>query len=190
MLQEQQTTNNKQQPQPQPQQITNNKQQTTNKQTTTTNNNKKKNKKNNNNNKNSNNNNNKKRKNNKHKNATNRCVVRWLQATVWQEHHTVLCTCGHAQSTWTTPTLTLLYRTLMASPVCEALQYIYIYTVYRSIQHKYGPFSHQQSQRNSSTKSGGCASHVFLPNLSHWNVAARVFGCFHNLLLTEWKPSN
>ena len=33
---------------------------------------------------------------------------------IWKEHHTVLCTCAHAQSTWTTPTLTLLYRTLVA----------------------------------------------------------------------------
>ena len=39
-----------------------------------------------------------------------------------QEHHTVLCTCAHPQSTWTTLTLTLLYIALMASPVCEALQ--------------------------------------------------------------------
>ena len=46
-----------------------------------------------------------------------------LQAAVWKAHHTVLCTCAHAPSTWTTPTLTLLYITLMASPVCEALQY-------------------------------------------------------------------
>jgi hypothetical protein len=36
----------------------------------------------------------------------------------------VLCTCAHAQSTCTTPTLTLLYITLMALQVCEALQYI------------------------------------------------------------------
>ena len=72
---------------------------------------------------NNNNNNNKNRKKNKHQNAIKRCVVRWLQAAVWQEHHSVLCTCAHAQSTWTTPTLTLLYITLMASPVCEALQY-------------------------------------------------------------------
>ena len=46
-----------------------------------------------------------------------------VTSCVWQEHHTVLCTCAHAQSTWTTPTLTLLYIILMASPVCEALQY-------------------------------------------------------------------
>ena len=59
---------------------------------------------------------------NKHKNATTRCVVRWLQAVAWKEHHTVLCTCAHAQSTWTTPTLTLLCITLMASPVCDTLQ--------------------------------------------------------------------
>ena len=32
-----------------------------------------------------------------------------LQAAVWKAHHTVLCTCAHAPSTWTTPTLTLLY---------------------------------------------------------------------------------
>ena len=68
-------------------------------------------------------NNNNKKKKKKHKNATKKCVVRWLQAAVWKEHHTVLCTCAHAQSTWTTPTLTLLYITLMASPVCKALQY-------------------------------------------------------------------
>ena len=78
---------------------------------------------------NNNNNNNKhkhkhknKNKKNTHKNVTERCVERWLQAAVWQEHHTVLCTCAHPQSTWTTPTLTLLYIALMASPVCEALQ--------------------------------------------------------------------
>ena len=46
---------------------------------------------------NNNNNNNTKRKKNKHKNATKRCVVRWLQAAVWKEHHTVLCTCAHAE---------------------------------------------------------------------------------------------
>ena len=57
------------------------------------------------------------------KNATKEYVVRWLQAEIWKEHHAVLCTCAHAQSTCTTPTLTLLYVTLMASPVCEALQY-------------------------------------------------------------------
>ena len=45
-----------------------------------------------------------------------------LQAAVWKAHHTVLCTCAHALSTWATPTLTLLYITLMAPPVCEALQ--------------------------------------------------------------------
>ena len=48
-------------------------------------------------------------------------VVRWVQAEIWKKY-TVLCTCAHAQSTCTTPTLTLLYITLMASPVCEALQ--------------------------------------------------------------------
>ena len=55
-------------------------------------------------------NNNKKNKNkkNKHTNATKRCEARWLQAAVWKEHHTVHCTCAHAQGTWTTPTLTLL----------------------------------------------------------------------------------
>ena len=37
-----------------------------------------------------------------------------LQAAVWKAHqHTVLCTCAHTSSTWTTPTLTLLYVTLM-----------------------------------------------------------------------------
>ena len=82
--------------------------------------------KNKNNNNNNNNNNNKK----KNKNAIKRCVARWLHAAVWQEHHTVLCTCARPQSTWTTPTLTLLYIALMASPVCEALQYIYIYYIY------------------------------------------------------------
>ena len=50
-----------------------------------------------------------------------RFVVRCLQAAVWKEHHTALCTCAHGQSAWTTPTLTLLYITLMTSPVCEAL---------------------------------------------------------------------
>jgi hypothetical protein len=49
-------------------------------------------------------------------------VVRWLQAVAWKEHHTVLCTCAHAQSTWTTPTLALPKIARMASPVCEALQ--------------------------------------------------------------------
>ena len=44
----------------------------------------------------------KKKKTNEHKNATKRCVARWLQAAVWKEHHTVLCTCAHVQSTWTT----------------------------------------------------------------------------------------
>ena len=29
--------------------------------------------------------------------ATKRCVVRWLQAAVWKEHHTVLCTCARAE---------------------------------------------------------------------------------------------
>ena len=28
-----------------------------------------------------------------------------VKAAPWQEHHTVLCTCAHAQSTWTAPTL-------------------------------------------------------------------------------------
>ena len=85
-----------------------------------------------------------------HKNAKIRCVARTtrttttttttrstkmrhkdvLQAAVWQEHHTVLCTCAHAPCSWTTPRLTLPYITLMASRVCEALQYVlhrYIY---------------------------------------------------------------
>ena len=45
--------------------------------------------------------------------------------------HCALYLRAHAQSTWTTPTLTLLYITLMATPVCEALQYciIYIYNI-------------------------------------------------------------
>ena len=45
------------------------------------------------------------------------------RVTSWdmKVYHTVLCTCAHAQSTRTTPTLTLLYITLMASPVREAL---------------------------------------------------------------------
>jgi len=42
-----------------------------------------------------------------------------LQAAVWKAHHSALH--PHAQSTWTTPTLTL-YITLLESPVCEALQ--------------------------------------------------------------------
>ena len=50
-------------------------------------------------------------------------MIRWLQAAVWKEHHTVLCIWAHAPSTWTTPTLTLLYIALMASPACEALQH-------------------------------------------------------------------
>ena len=84
--------------------------------------------------------------NNKHTNATKRCMVRWLQAAVWKEHHTVLCTCAHVQSTWTTPTLTQLYRTLIASPVCEALQvyrytYIYIYIhINNTLNTTYGPW--------------------------------------------------
>ena len=73
------------------------------------------------NNKNSKNNKNNKNNKSKYINATNRCAVSRLQAAVWQEHHTVLCTCALAQSTWTTPTLTLLYITLMTSPVCEAI---------------------------------------------------------------------
>ena len=94
------------------------------------NNNKNKNKnknKNNKNKKNTNKNKKKKKKKKTHKNAIKRCVARWLQAAVWQEHHTVLCTYAHPQSTWTTLTLTLLYIVLMASPVCEALQYIHIH---------------------------------------------------------------
>ena len=70
----------------------------------------------------SNNSKKKKKTKNKHKNATKKCVVRWSHAAVWQEHHTVLCTCEHAQSTGTTPTPTLLYIALLAPPVCEALQ--------------------------------------------------------------------
>ena len=40
--------------------------------------------------------------------------------TRWQDHHTVLCTWAHVQSN--TKTHTILYITLMASLVCEALQ--------------------------------------------------------------------
>ena len=51
-----------------------------------------------------------------------------IQAAVWQEHHTVLCTCARAQGICTTPpTPTLLYIALVASPVCEALQYSALY---------------------------------------------------------------
>ena len=54
--------------------------------------------------------------------AIKRCVARWLQAAVWQEHHTVPCTCAHPQNTC----LTLLYIAPVALPVCEALQYIHV----------------------------------------------------------------
>ena len=50
-------------------------------------------------------------------------------------HHAVLCTCAHAQSTCTTPTLTLLYRTLMAMPVREVRSSIIIYIYMCSVSH-------------------------------------------------------
>ena len=82
------------------------------------------------NNKNKNNDNNNKK---KFRRSTNMRQKDVLQAAVWKEHRTVLCTCAHAPSTWTTPTFSLLYITLMASPVCEALQYLTIWDLILSI---------------------------------------------------------
>ena len=70
-----------------------------------------------------------------------------LQAAVWKAHHTVLCTCAHAPSTWTTPTLTLLYiinpygiAGVRSSIICVYIyMYIYMYTCHKYAQNKWGP---------------------------------------------------
>jgi hypothetical protein len=64
-------------------------------------------------------------------------VAKCLQAEVWKEHRTVLSTCARIEHVNNTKAHTTI--TLMASPVCEALQYGYnmgyngdiINTVYR-----------------------------------------------------------
>ena len=77
---------------------------------------------------------NKKKKNKKNK---HKCVAKCLQTEVWKEHRTVLSTCARTEHVNNTKAHTTI--TLMASPVCEALQYGYnmgyngdiINTVYR-----------------------------------------------------------
>ena len=61
-----------------------------------------------------------------HQNVTKRCVVRWLQAAICKEYHTMPCACrAHEQHQHS-------HYQHMALPVCEALQSnnIYIYIVF------------------------------------------------------------